>query len=88
MVIITDHMIESLVVMKHELCWTLEDVTYLSLKVSHGPKAKKLLDPISTQALNKFNWADRMLFDHFNSTLWAKFSTIPNSATEVHTVDP
>jgi len=84
LLLFADHMVESLVVMKHVLCWTLDDVTYLSLKVSSETYHKKtVLDPATSASINKMNWADRLLFDHFNRSMWMKLKEMPDGFQQV-----
>eukprot|EP00750_Incisomonas_marina_P007757 INCI15042.1.p1 GENE.INCI15042.1~~INCI15042.1.p1 ORF type:complete len:931 (+),score=134.07 INCI15042.1:213-3005(+) len=75
-VLITDYMAESLLMMKRELCWPLEDVIFGSMKVSkgtHRPKtlADNMKDPLF-EAITDYNWLDTRLFNHFNESLWRR----------------
>eukprot|EP00055_Hartaetosiga_balthica_P003412 m.7674 g.7674 ORF g.7674 m.7674 type:complete len:774 (-) comp2884_c0_seq2:1336-3657(-) len=69
-VLITEYMMESLVLMKRRLCWTLNDVLHMSLKVSHEHKAMVVKDHPSLKKLDELNFADLMLYRHFNASFW------------------
>ncbi|EGD75464.1 hypothetical protein PTSG_12451 [Salpingoeca rosetta] len=70
-VLITDHMDESLVMMKRMFCWETEDILYISLKShSHRKPDTSAATRIRNERIVKMNWADQMLFDHFNQTLF------------------
>eukprot|EP00045_Choanoeca_perplexa_P013616 m.155047 g.155047 ORF g.155047 m.155047 type:complete len:786 (-) comp16403_c0_seq15:402-2759(-) len=78
-VMITEHMLESLVLLKRALCWKLEDIVYLSLKVtSHRAKeVAKEPEHVAEERsalISKLNWADTMLYKHFNRTLFEKIA--------------
>ncbi|EGD81554.1 hypothetical protein PTSG_02270 [Salpingoeca rosetta] len=73
-VLITEHMLESLVLLKRTLCWSLEDVLHLGLKVSKQ-KAAGATDAIAEhrrELIHELDWADTLLYDHFNRSLWRR----------------
>eukprot|EP00730_Choanoeca_flexa_P009293 TRINITY_DN12623_c0_g2_i5.p1 TRINITY_DN12623_c0_g2~~TRINITY_DN12623_c0_g2_i5.p1 ORF type:complete len:781 (+),score=196.14 TRINITY_DN12623_c0_g2_i5:1760-4102(+) len=78
-VLITEHMDESLLLLKRTLCWELSDIVYLSLKVtSHRAKAvaheaEDLIEE-RNERLRKINWADLQLYQHFNKTLFERIA--------------
>lgn len=80
-VMITEYMDESLVLLKRLNCWDLDDVLYSSLKV----KTKKPEPPpAGYEALvNAVNYADWKLYNHFNKTLWQKIRQEDGFAEEV-----
>lgn len=75
LVLILEYFDESLILLKQQFCWSLEDVLYLKhnsrlqwLKKHHIPK----------QFRNKFlEWskADVLLYRHFNQTFWKKVNS-------------
>eukprot|EP00045_Choanoeca_perplexa_P011236 m.118025 g.118025 ORF g.118025 m.118025 type:complete len:811 (+) comp15558_c0_seq1:144-2576(+) len=84
--LITDHMDESLVLLKKEMCWDLEDVLYISLKSRSGrPKSTEdiAVRLKREQDIRRMNWADQQLFDHFNATLWKKIAQYPDFDAEL-----
>eukprot|EP00750_Incisomonas_marina_P002988 INCI12799.1.p1 GENE.INCI12799.1~~INCI12799.1.p1 ORF type:complete len:798 (+),score=123.87 INCI12799.1:88-2481(+) len=76
-VLISDYLIESLLVLKREMCWPLEDVVYGAMKVTTPETLKQRYasteeqDPLYA-AVRQYNWLDAVLYDHFNETLWKK----------------
>jgi len=77
LVLITDYFEESIVLLKEELCWTTEDVTFLkanSRKRESG--SANLLDSKYKEKLLEWNKADWKLYQHFNATFTKKASKI------------
>ena len=74
LVMISDHMLESLVLLKDELCWDLEDVVYFTLNKRPKRFRQDIDDASATKRamLRKWSKIDVALFDHFNKTLWEK----------------
>jgi hypothetical protein len=81
MVLITEHLDESLLVLKHKMCWTLEDVVPFSLKVSI--KRPPRLSSSALATLSTMNGKDQMLYAHFNQSLWQDVASIPNFEDEL-----
>ena len=70
LILVTEYFDESLVLLKRELCWTLEDVTYFVF-LKRRTKTLNLPADVRKLILN-FNRADSILYDHFNKSLWRK----------------
>eukprot|EP00050_Salpingoeca_kvevrii_P003970 m.239076 g.239076 ORF g.239076 m.239076 type:complete len:1096 (-) comp10916_c0_seq30:1836-5123(-) len=70
LVMITEYMDESLVLMKRKLNWDIEDVVYFSFKVSGRSRSAGLPD-VQQQAILEFNNNDWRVYQHMNKTLWA-----------------
>eukprot|EP00049_Salpingoeca_infusionum_P018991 m.359653 g.359653 ORF g.359653 m.359653 type:complete len:775 (-) comp18664_c0_seq1:1572-3896(-) len=71
-VLITDHMDESLVLLKRMYCWDFEDIVYISLKSrtkTHTSEPDATVQ-LRERRIREMNPMDQMLFDHFNETLW------------------
>ena len=74
-VLITEYLAESLLLLKRKMCWPLEDVVYGAMKVSVNTSlnqrwaSTEQRDPLYT-AVRDYNWFDTMLYDHFNASLW------------------
>lgn len=69
LVLITEYFDESLILLRRLMCWTFEDILYVSkrkqpAKVHFSDKVKK--------KLHQYNHADVFLYNYFNRTLWAK----------------
>eukprot|EP00056_Hartaetosiga_gracilis_P007391 m.107581 g.107581 ORF g.107581 m.107581 type:complete len:722 (-) comp12692_c0_seq2:646-2811(-) len=69
-VLITEYMMESLILMKRRLCWSIRDVLHVSLKVSSQHKEMAVKDHPSLKVIDTLNFADMMLYEHFNQSLW------------------
>ncbi|XP_035659637.1 galactosylceramide sulfotransferase-like isoform X3 [Branchiostoma floridae] len=72
LVLILEHMAESLVLLRRMMCWTLKDILY-NVAPKNLKKYKKT--PMSTALLKQHRrWSnvDYQLYDHFNATLWQK----------------
>lgn len=76
LVMISDYMLESLVLLKDELCWDLKDVVYFTLN-KRPKRFRQAVNNISDQRkrVKKWNRIDYELFDHFNQTFWQKVKT-------------
>jgi hypothetical protein len=84
--LITDYMDESLVLLKKEMCWELEDVLYISLKsrAHHAKTPEEQSVKLKREAdIRRMNWADQQLFDHFNASLWQKIAQYPDFNAEL-----
>ena len=72
LVMIQDYMDESIVMLRRTLCWSLSDVVTIALKVSttlsNSPRIP--LSSVSAKQILSLNWADKVLYDIFNKTLW------------------
>ena len=81
LVMIMEYMEESLVLLKNELNWDLEDVVFY---VHNARKFKEKntndIKSVRKQILN-WNKLDAAIYNHFNETLWVK---IKNSPPEFH----
>ncbi|XP_064081725.1 galactose-3-O-sulfotransferase 4-like isoform X2 [Macrobrachium nipponense] len=64
LVMITELMDESLILLRHLLCWSLNDVVVFT-KNARRQEVKPTLDPKSVQTLRELNSADVLLYDHF-----------------------
>lgn len=69
-VLITEHFDESLLLMKKELCWDIEDILYFPKNIRF--KKSEPLPPEIQTSIREWNFADLQLFEHFNRTLWTK----------------
>eukprot|EP00042_Codosiga_hollandica_P047120 m.506801 g.506801 ORF g.506801 m.506801 type:complete len:815 (-) comp57374_c0_seq4:293-2737(-) len=81
LVLLTEYMDESLVVLRHHLCWDIEDIIIFSLKRTTG--ASRSMMDLDSQRIHEFNTLDVALYQHFNRTLWMRAAAIPNFNEEV-----
>ncbi|XP_041470116.1 galactosylceramide sulfotransferase-like [Lytechinus variegatus] len=71
LVLVAEHLLESLVLLKELMCWDLSDVTFFSANA----RTKSHVDKMSKRTfdqLYKWNHGDALLYEHFNQTLWTK----------------
>lgn len=71
LVLIYEHLDESLVLMKRKLCWELDDVLYLKFHYQlHGENTQQNITSNIAERIYRWNKADAMLYQYFNKTLW------------------
>jgi len=70
LVMITDYFDESMVLLKDELCWDTEDISYLksNSRKRDQESVRQWLGPEYSQKLLDWNKADWKLYQHFNQT--------------------
>nr|XP_039251897.1 galactose-3-O-sulfotransferase 2-like isoform X1 [Styela clava] len=71
LVLLTDFFDESLIMMKHLLCWDWDDIIYIKFKM-RTDDAKTEVNPDLAQKILNWNKADARLYDYFNKTFWKK----------------
>lgn len=71
LVLIAEYFEESLILLKDLLCWSMEDILYFKLNVRKSSFVSRLDPEMKAQAL-RWNWADWELYQHFNTTFWAR----------------
>lgn len=75
LVLLMEYFDESLILLKQQFCWSLEDVLYLK----HNSRVQSLKKHyIPKQFRSKFlewNKADVLLYNHFNQTFWKKVNS-------------
>lgn len=84
LVLIFEHLDESLVLLKRRLCWELDDVLYLKFHYKiHGESTKySRINSNLTEQIHRWNKADAMLYQHFNETLWSEIKSEGNDFFE------
>lgn len=70
-VLLTDYFDESLILMKHLLCWDWPDVVYVKFKMRIA-EAKSNITPELAAQIKSWNYADVKLYDAFNKTFWRR----------------
>ncbi|KAI8506735.1 Galactose-3-O-sulfotransferase [Branchiostoma belcheri] len=75
-VMVADYFEESLILMKHTLCWDIDDVTFFKMNARREESIRHVTKEMAGK-IRSWNKADAMLFDHFNKTLWFKLSQLP-----------
>ncbi|XP_068190633.1 galactosylceramide sulfotransferase isoform X2 [Antennarius striatus] len=71
LVLIAEYFEESLILLKETLCWTMEDILHFKLNARKTSSVPRLTPEMRVKAL-QWNGADWKLYQHFNTTFWAR----------------
>ncbi|NXP48280.1 G3ST2 sulfotransferase, partial [Heliornis fulica] len=71
LILIADYFDESMVLLKHMLCWDLDDVIYFKLN-SRSQDTVQTLTPESEERIKAWCSLDWKLYLHFNQTFWRR----------------
>ncbi|XP_071959906.1 galactosylceramide sulfotransferase-like [Antedon mediterranea] len=71
LVLITEYFDESLILLKRLMCWSFEDILYVSNGIRSASHRYALNFELRAK-IREWNSADVMLYTHFNETLWRK----------------
>ncbi len=63
LIMIAEHFDESIVLLKHLLCWNYSDLTSLKLNI-HDPKTKSTLSDKARKKLKEWLRSDYTMYDH------------------------
>lgn len=74
LVLISEYFDESMILLRHTLCWSLEDVVSFKLN-TRSNKTVKSLSPETIAKIKKWNALDWRIYLHFNATFWHKLET-------------
>ncbi|XP_019633879.1 PREDICTED: galactosylceramide sulfotransferase-like [Branchiostoma belcheri] len=77
-VMVSDYFEESVVLLKHALCWDIDDVTFFKVNSRNEQSVRHVTTKMAGK-IRHWNRADGMLFDHYNMTLWSKLPRLPVS---------
>ncbi|XP_077869913.1 galactose-3-O-sulfotransferase 2-like [Saccoglossus kowalevskii] len=69
LVLITEYLDESLLILKNQLCWSMDDIVYISKGVA---QSKLTITQNTRDKILRWNSGDLLLYEHFNRTLWEK----------------
>uniref|UniRef100_A0A8C6ZNU5 Galactose-3-O-sulfotransferase 2 n=1 Tax=Nothoprocta perdicaria TaxID=30464 RepID=A0A8C6ZNU5_NOTPE len=75
LVLIADYFDESMILLKHALCWDLDDVVYFKLN-SRKEDTVQTLTPESKERVKVWCSLDWKLYLHFNQTFWKRIQEI------------
>lgn len=75
LVLITERFEESLILLKHLLCWSDNDIITFQHNMRAEEFSKNFISSKSKKIIKKLNLADQMIYDHF----YSKFDKIVNS---------
>lgn len=71
LVMLMEYFDESLVLLKRQLCWKMEDILFFKLNERVQKEKQRISNQVREQ-IKKWNSADVLLYDVFNQTLWQK----------------
>ena len=69
LVMVTEYLDESLILLKTELCRRYEDIIYIPTNVRNVTK-RTVLSPEIRRGVELWNKGDMLMYNHFNRTLW------------------
>ncbi|XP_076592207.1 galactose-3-O-sulfotransferase 2-like isoform X2 [Chaetodon auriga] len=75
LILISEYFDESMILLKHALCWTLEDVVSFKLN-SRSEQTRHTLLPNTAEKIKRWNALDWRIYLHFNTTFWHKVDSL------------
>uniref|UniRef100_A0A3B5AHB2 Galactose-3-O-sulfotransferase 2 n=1 Tax=Stegastes partitus TaxID=144197 RepID=A0A3B5AHB2_9TELE len=75
LILISEYFDESMILLKHVLCWSLEDVVSFRLN-SRSEKNRHHLLHATAEKIKKWNALDWRIYLHFNTTFWHKVDSL------------
>ncbi|XP_055370022.1 galactose-3-O-sulfotransferase 2 isoform X2 [Betta splendens] len=75
LILISEYFDESMVLLKHALCWSLEDVVSFKLN-SRSERSRCSLLPSTAEKIKRWNSLDWRIYLHFNTTFWHKVDSL------------
>ena len=69
LILLTEYFDESLLILKKQFCWDYTDILYSSKNIR---TSRRTLTENEKHKIQKWNYADVLLYQHFNQTLWSK----------------
>ena len=71
LVLIKEYFDESLILMKKLFCWEIDDILYIPKRIRNSEFRLNINQSLRHKIM-EWNYADMLLYDHFNRTLWRK----------------
>lgn len=75
LILISEYFDESMILLKHSLCWSLEDVVSFKLN-SRSEQTRHTLLPDTAEKIKSWNALDWRIYLHFNTTFWHKVNSL------------
>lgn len=75
LILISEYFDESMILLKHALCWSLEDVVSFKLN-SRSEQSRRSLSPNTAEKIKRWNALDWRIYLHFNTTFWHKVDNL------------
>ncbi|XDV31851.1 hypothetical protein PO909_002800 [Leuciscus waleckii] len=74
LILISEYFDESLVLLKHALCWSLDDISSFRLN-SRSERSRRPLNAETAERIKQWNSLDWRLYQHFNATFWKRIDS-------------
>ena len=71
LILISDYMMESMLLLKDEFCWQLEDIVYFTMN-KRPDKLRQKPPANAREKVRAWNKIDYVIFDYVNKTFWEK----------------
>ncbi|CAN9493058.1 unnamed protein product [Ophioblennius macclurei] len=75
LLLINEYFDESLVLLRHALCWSLEDVATFR-RTSHGDQTAVPFLAATVEHVQRWNALDWKIYQHFNATFWRRVESV------------
>ncbi|XP_034086394.1 galactose-3-O-sulfotransferase 2 isoform X2 [Gymnodraco acuticeps] len=75
LILISEYFDESMILLKHVLCWSLEDIVSFKLN-SRSEKSRHPLLPETAEKIKRWNALDWRIYLHFNTSFWLKVDSL------------
>ncbi|KAK5905222.1 hypothetical protein CesoFtcFv8_006707 [Champsocephalus esox] len=75
LILISEYFDESMILLKHALCWSLEDIVSFKLN-SRSEKSRHPLLPETAEKIKRWNALDWRIYLHFNTSFWLKVDSL------------
>lgn len=71
-VLITEYFDISLILLREKLCWTMQDIAYLSVNARRTSTAAHDVDQKISKKIRDWNKIDTKLYNYYNATFWTR----------------
>nr|XP_061797065.1 galactose-3-O-sulfotransferase 2-like [Nerophis lumbriciformis] len=75
LILVLEYFEESMILLKHTLCWSLDDILSFKLN-SRSQRTRGPLLPTTADKIKRWNALDWRIYLHFNRTFWHKVDTL------------
>ncbi|XP_077422615.1 galactose-3-O-sulfotransferase 2 [Vanacampus margaritifer] len=75
LILISEYFDESMILLKHSLCWSLEDVASFKMN-SRNERTRHQVLPSTAEKIKRWNALDWRIYVHFNRTFWNKVDSL------------
>lgn len=75
LILLSEYFDESMILLRHALCWSLHDVASFKLN-RRSDRSRHKFSPETADKIMKWNALDWQIYLHFNATFWHKLDTV------------